>query len=193
MVAPLSSSLQAKFHPCPRRQAPATWWFCPELLWTRGTNVSPFLGLFFGLWIIHIDLRFIHSYETNKKSYRTQPKSAQNGLWSKHSITLLINSAERFLTSISSWIIQPTLSWDIATASAITFSVYSSIVQDHGTNGIHVFRNCHLSWSSRTFLVVGAQMSCSKPSNPVLDCGIERALITDVPTHHRKIFEWARF
>jgi hypothetical protein len=29
-------------------------------------------------------------------------------------------------------------------------------------NGIHVFWNCHLSWSPRMLSVFSAQMSCSK-------------------------------
>jgi hypothetical protein len=29
-----------------------------------GATVPPFLGLFFGLWIMHIDPSFIHSYTT---------------------------------------------------------------------------------------------------------------------------------
>jgi hypothetical protein len=40
------------------------------------------------------------------------------------------------------------------------------------------FWNCHLRWSPRTFFVCSAQMSCSKPSNPILDCGVGRALMT---------------
>jgi hypothetical protein len=51
--------------------------------------------LFFGLWIIYMDPGFIHSCRTVQKSHRIPPKSAQNGLWSKHSI-MLLNSIETF-------------------------------------------------------------------------------------------------
>jgi hypothetical protein len=57
--------------------------------------VSPFLGVFFHLWIIYINPSFIHSYKMVKKSDRIPPKSFQNGLSSKHSI-MLLTSFETF-------------------------------------------------------------------------------------------------
>jgi hypothetical protein len=157
-------------------------WSLTSVFWTsltQQTTVSPFLRMFFGLWITCVDTRFIHSYETVKKSHRIPPKwLMKQALDHASDSTGVSHLAESFLMSKISWIIQPTLSWDIIRVSALYFSGYSSIVQDHGMNGIHVFWNCHLSWSPGTFFILSVQTNCSKPSNPVINCGVGRALIT---------------
>jgi hypothetical protein len=86
---PFPGSLHAIFHICPRRQIQnSAWWLLYLELWMGGTTVSPFLGLFLGIWIICTYHSFVHGYKTVKKSHRVQPKLVQNGLWRKHSITL---------------------------------------------------------------------------------------------------------
>jgi hypothetical protein len=41
--------------------------FCVLNFCGRKEPLSPFLGLFFGLWILYMDPSFNHSYETVKK------------------------------------------------------------------------------------------------------------------------------
>jgi hypothetical protein len=54
--------------------------------------------------------------------------------------------AESVLISKISWIISA-----YRQGFCYIFGGRFSIVQDHGMTGIHVFWNCHLSWSHRTF------------------------------------------
>jgi hypothetical protein len=98
---PFPSSLQVKLHLYPRRH-----------------TVSPFLRLFFGLWIMYMDPSFIRNYEIPLKSVK-------NSLWSKYSIRLLI-SIETFrnpfvwdLSHLVNHVSIAYLSQDIARVSGI--------------------------------------------------------------------------
>jgi hypothetical protein len=141
--------------------------------------VSPFFGLFFGLWIIHMDPSLIHSYKT--RSCRNWSKMACEAVTWSHFWTasrhLGTHLAESFLMPKISWIIQPALSQHFSRVCAIFTAdiLRSSRIMQWMPSKF----SGTATWVGLPgpFLAFSAQSS-SKFSSPVLGCAVGRALIT---------------